>query len=96
MARDGIGEFLDDLPRAPRTGRPAEAAGRVLEPREDTGPRWTVEFGTWTRPPGAGAADVVVRGSAVELYLFLHGRAPAPLVTGNAALLARWSEATRF
>jgi hypothetical protein len=66
----------------------------------DTGWLLTVNADTteWQRTRTGTAADVTVRGSLSDLYLFCWGRPPAePLdVRGDEDMLVRWQAAAAF
>jgi uncharacterized protein (TIGR03083 family) len=101
VAVDGVGEFLENLPRS----RPLRGNGEQLRlVATDQPAQWTIirdpaNF-TWThggpQPPPNGAPTDTVHASAADLYLLLWGRRPTTdprlTVTGDPALLAQWRQ----
>jgi uncharacterized protein (TIGR03083 family) len=103
IAEDGVDEFLDNLPHVAWVPGAAavDGAGRtIVLQATDNGSAWHITLGTetfsWFRAETAAGADVTVSGTAVELYLFVYGRIPAPSTTGCKSLLSRWIRATSF
>lgn len=103
IAEDGVDEFLDNLPHVAWVPGAAavDGAGKTIALQAiDTGSAWHITLGTetfsWFRAETAAGADVTVSGTAVELYLFVYGRIPAPSTTGCKSLLSRWIRATSF
>ncbi|MFL6223449.1 MAG: maleylpyruvate isomerase family mycothiol-dependent enzyme [Actinomycetes bacterium] len=101
VAVDGVGEFLENLPRS----RSLRGNGEQLRlAATDQPAQWTIirdpaNF-TWThgvpQPPPNGAPTVTVHASAADLYLLLWGRRPTTdprlTMTGDPALLAHWRQ----
>jgi hypothetical protein len=103
VALDGVGEFLENLPKS-RSLRGNGERLRLLA--TDQPVQWTIirdpaRF-TWAqadpdpRPPAGGAPTVTVHASTGDLYLLLWGRRPTTdprlTVTGDPALLAHWRQ----
>lgn len=98
LARDGIDHHFDVmLPASRRWREPRPGNGEVYHfHRTDGEGEWLVRFDgpdvAVSRRHGKG--DVAVRGSAVDLFMFLWGRKPASEleVLGDASLLDRYRE----
>ncbi|MEU3726487.1 maleylpyruvate isomerase family mycothiol-dependent enzyme [Streptomyces sp. NPDC031705] len=108
LARDGVDEFLANLPFAalfaPKVAH-LRGSGEAIRFRcTDTDGTWLVRlrpdgFGLVADDPGAPAA-AEVRAAAADLLLVLYGRldrtAPAVAATGDAELLDRWFANSAF
>lgn len=96
MAADGVGEYLESLPR--RHGRSGvSGAGETYHFHRTDGPgEWFVRF----TPQGVEVSaehakgDVALRGSAEDLLLVLWRRSPPETleIFGDPAALRRWFE----
>jgi uncharacterized protein (TIGR03083 family) len=99
LAVDGVDEFLRNF--LPRLRDPLAAVGdaSVHLHSTDTDGEWLIRQrdGEVVVTDEHAKGDVAVRGTASDLLLFLWGRIPADAleVFGDAALLARVSEAIR-
>jgi uncharacterized protein (TIGR03083 family) len=95
LALDGIDELLTGFLPLPRSRLRSEDPTTVAVLPEDSKHRWLVTVGE--RPPvtrrgeGDETADVVLRGSAVALYLTLWNRSDEVGASG----LSLWSESVR-
>ena len=92
LALDGIDEILTGFAARPRTLPPGTLR---IEPAGDA--PWLVTLGprgvTATRPRGQDMpADVIVRGSATGIYLWLWNRPAVVTITGDAAIADRWQQ----
>jgi uncharacterized protein (TIGR03083 family) len=101
VAVDGVDEFLINLPSAARFAwdvrklrGDGEVLGLVTEEPDDEPAQWRItlepERFTWERAPADGVA-ATVSGSAVDLYMFIWGRPNEAAVTGDRALVDKWS-----
>jgi uncharacterized protein (TIGR03083 family) len=100
LAVDGIQEVFDILPERPGVA-PILGAGETIHLHcTDGDGEWLVRLGTdgvvVTNEHAKG--DVAARGTASDLMLLVWGRIPPERVDvfGDAALLTRWQELTRF
>jgi uncharacterized protein (TIGR03083 family) len=100
LAVDGIQEVFDILPERPGVA-PIRGAGETIHLHcTDGDGEWLIRLGAdgivVTNEHAKG--DVAARGTASDLMLLVWGRIPPAGVDvfGDAALLARWQELTRF
>ncbi|WP_433566158.1 maleylpyruvate isomerase family mycothiol-dependent enzyme [Nocardia sp. CA-151230] len=107
-AADGVDEFLVNLPYAGLFApgvKEMRGSGETIRFKAiDVGDEWVMRL----RPDGFGIVETpstipassTIRGTAADLLLFLYGRlphnAPTLKVTGDAALVARWSVHSKF
>jgi uncharacterized protein (TIGR03083 family) len=98
LAADGVDEFLEFW--VPLGFRYADFGGvgrSVGLEATDSDDSWriSVEAGTTSWRRGQGDADVIARGPAGDLYLFVWGRAPTGdlLVAGDSGTLSDWQSA---
>jgi uncharacterized protein (TIGR03083 family) len=92
LALDGIDEILTGFAPRPRTLLPGTLR---IEPAGDA--PWLVTLGprgvTATRTRGQDMpADVTVRGSATDIYLWLWNRPAVVTITGDAAIADQWQQ----
>ncbi len=92
LALDGIDEILTGFAARPRALAPGTLR---IEPAGDA--PWLATLGprgvTASRAQGQDTpADVTVRGSAADIYLWLWNRPAAVTVTGEAAVADRWQQ----
>jgi uncharacterized protein (TIGR03083 family) len=105
VAVDGVDEFLANLPALTarkESGRDLSGSGETLHLHATDAPgEWTITLTpagfTWER--GHSKATVALRGSAVDLLLFVYGRRRALdgeryQTFGDTELLARWTANT--
>jgi uncharacterized protein (TIGR03083 family) len=97
LAADGVDEFLAFwLPLGFRHAEFPGPAAIALE-ATDSSDTWqiNVEDGTASWRRGGGAGDVVARGAAGDLYLFVWGRKPVEdlRVVGDTRMLSDWQTA---
>jgi uncharacterized protein (TIGR03083 family) len=97
FAQDGIAELLQGFARR-RSNAVAEQATMQLVASD--GPNWSVTFGgerIVAEPSAAefGRADVVVRGSSADLYLWVWNRASAAEVSGDERIAQLWRDTVR-
>jgi uncharacterized protein (TIGR03083 family) len=97
-ALDGVDEFLINLPSAARFAwdvRKLRGTGEVLGlVAEDEPVSWRIVLQSdrfvWARD-GAHDAAATVRGAVADLYMFIWGRPNRAAVTGDQALVDKWS-----
>ena len=91
FARDGIEEMLFGFAARPR---PAIEPGVMLVKPDDDTAAWTLSFGDTgvTAVRGEAEADVVLTGSASDLYLWLWNRPSAAVLTGDGTVAERWRD----
>lgn len=89
FASDGIEEMLFGFAARPR---PAIEPGVMLVKPGDDRAAWTLTFGDTgvTTSRGEGNADVVLTGSASDLYLWLWNRPSAAVLSGDVSVAERW------
>lgn len=89
FACDGIEEMLFGFAARPR---PAIEPGVMLVRPDDATTAWTLRFGDTgvATLRGEADADVVLAGSAADLYLWLWNRPSAARLSGDASVADRW------
>jgi uncharacterized protein (TIGR03083 family) len=101
LARDGLDEMLDViLPLIVAHRQPTLPRGSFVFEETDAGNTWSVDVADTTvqRVDVIKTPDVTARGTASGLLLAVSNRVPwsSLEVSGDTALLDRWSEAFRF
>ena len=99
LAADGIDELLMGFITRGKGRLHAAEPYRLLVRTDDTGHAWTLRLGDGpivTTPGGTEGPEVVLSGTAVQLYLSLWNRADEITSNGRSDLLDQWHRQIRI